>query len=94
MGWSTVLDELERGAEECERYFLGSHDGSPPELIDIPTDLEPLPEHLAARARAVLRRIDGVNARLARVPRPSSETGRTRFAGSSATQPVAVDRSL
>ncbi len=97
MEWTEALDALERGADQCDQFFLGGRAGTPPELLDIPSGLGglgPLPEQLSARARAVLRRIDSVHAQLARVPRPPTDAGRTHFAGASPAQPVTVDRTL
>lgn len=97
MPWAEVLDQFEHGADACEQYFLRGDRGTPPALVDlsdVPADLGPLPEHLASRARAVLRRMDNVQAQLARVPRPAASSGRTRFAGASAPAAVSVDRAI
>ena len=97
--WPELLDELERGAGACERFFLDGGD-EPPALVEVDAlldaapDLRPLPEELGSRARAVLRRIDTVNARLARIPRPTQDAGRTHFAGASSTRPSHLDRAL
>jgi hypothetical protein len=98
--WADLLDELERGADACEQHFVDGEGDRPPELTDAPALLDaaprlgPLPEHLASRARSVLRRIDTVNARLGRIPRPTQDAGRTHFAGAASTRPAHLDRAL
>jgi hypothetical protein len=103
MQWPELLDEFERGADACERHFVDSSAASgaePPALLDraalesCAPELGPLPEHLASRARIVLRRIDTVNARLARIPRPTQDAGRTHFAGASSTRPTHFDQTI
>jgi hypothetical protein len=104
MRWPEVLDELERGAEESERFFtagaIGPAGDEPPSLLELAAlleatpDLGPLPDDLASRARAVLRRIDTVNAQLSRIPKPTQDTGRTHFAGASSARPTRFDQAL
>src|SRR5690349_3162082 len=100
MRWPEVLDELERGADESERFFTAASADEPPSLLELAAlleatpDLGPLPEELASRARAVLRRIDTVNAQLSRIPKPTQDAGRTHFAGASSMPPTRFDQSL
>jgi len=80
--WESVLDAIELDADTCVARFVRGDDIDALPRCEPPADLGPLPAELEPRARAVLARVQEVEALLERIPRPGLVPRPARFGAS------------